>query len=298
MPRVVVLDSGQLDSVLALGVRPVGAAESSAPGRGFVAYLDTAGIASVGPVHEPDLDRVAALRPDLIVGARIRHAEWEGALARIAPTLLSASVGGVWQENLLDVANALGRRERAEQVLEAYRSRVADARARGGARLAMTRVSYVRAYGWAGRQEVRIYLRRSFAGSVLADLGVPRPPAQAEDGARRFAAVAPARLQDLDGDVLFLSVYGPGSREVLARLRADPRWGALTAVRRGRVYNVDDDVWAVGTGPAGANRLIGDVLRYAAGVPAEKRGAAAGTAVLLAALVASASSEVPGRRDG
>src|SRR5215208_857729 len=118
-PRVVVIDSGQLDNVLALGVRPVGAADSPVPGRGFVRYLDTSGIASVGAVNDPDLDRIAALQPDLIVGARIRHVQLESSLVEIAPTLLSESVGGVWQDNLRAVATALSLSERAEQVLTA-----------------------------------------------------------------------------------------------------------------------------------------------------------------------------------
>lgn len=61
--RVVVLDTGELDSALALGVKPVGAV--TAPGQPFQGYLLslTEGIQSVGTIQQPNLEKILALKP-------------------------------------------------------------------------------------------------------------------------------------------------------------------------------------------------------------------------------------------
>lgn len=74
--RVVVLDTGELDSVLALGVTPVGAVTADATGA-FQSYLGdrTKGIEVVGTINEPNLEKIAALQPDLILSSKTRHEE-------------------------------------------------------------------------------------------------------------------------------------------------------------------------------------------------------------------------------
>lgn len=93
--RVVVLDTGELDSVLALGIRPIGAV--TALGTGFPSYLKgrTEGIADVGTIQQPSLERIAALKPDLILTSKLRHGTLYGQLSRIAPTVMAESVGVV-----------------------------------------------------------------------------------------------------------------------------------------------------------------------------------------------------------
>jgi iron complex transport system substrate-binding protein len=126
-----------------------------------------------------------------------------------------------------------------------------------GGQPANTRVSYVRAM----RDQMRIYHNTSFAGSVLKDLGLARPASQDKDSAERFEAISKERFQDLDGDVIFVSAYGPGSPDTIASYRNDPLWSRLSAVQKGKVFEVNDDIWAVGTGYGAANRIIDDLFK-------------------------------------
>ena len=70
--RVVVLDSPHLDALVALGHTPVGITESGA-GTGAPPYLGDVDAEIVGLTSEPDIDAIAALAPDLIIGAKVRH---------------------------------------------------------------------------------------------------------------------------------------------------------------------------------------------------------------------------------
>lgn len=97
--RIVVIDSPHLDALVALGITPVGATESGAA-TGVPAYLadDLEGTEIVGPTMEPDLEAIASLNPDLIIGAQVRHEALYEQLSAIAPTVFSVNSGTDWEE--------------------------------------------------------------------------------------------------------------------------------------------------------------------------------------------------------
>ena len=97
--RIVVLDSPPLDALVALGITPVGAPEIGA-GRGFPAYLadKLKTTKPVGFIAEPDIDAIANLAPDLIIGSKVRHEALYDELSAIAPTVFSADTGTNWTE--------------------------------------------------------------------------------------------------------------------------------------------------------------------------------------------------------
>ena len=90
--RIVVLDSGELDDVLALGITPVGMA-TTAGQSGVPSYLaDKAqGIKTVGGISELNLEAIAALKPDLILGSKLRSGSVPGRSGCTATCRSSAS---------------------------------------------------------------------------------------------------------------------------------------------------------------------------------------------------------------
>src|SRR5690606_15124405 len=72
--RVVVLDTDSLDSAITLGVVPVGAT-TVADGEPFSTYLPKEKLKDIKPVGligEPNLEAIAALKPDLILSSKVR----------------------------------------------------------------------------------------------------------------------------------------------------------------------------------------------------------------------------------
>lgn len=124
--RVVALGWGDAETALALGVQPVGASD----------WLDFGGN-GVGPwakgrydkpptmigTREPELEKIAALRPDLILdvnssGDKKRHA----ALSKIAP-VVGVPPGGKnygvgWREHTKVIATALGKAEKGRRLVK------------------------------------------------------------------------------------------------------------------------------------------------------------------------------------
>ncbi len=251
--RVVVLDTGELDSAVALNVKPVGAVEAIA-GEGLPRYLGEAvrGIKLVGTIEQPNVEAIAALRPDLILSSKVRHEAIYDQLTRVAPTVFSEAVGVTWKENFALHADALGLSEQAERLQAEYEEQARELGTALGAKRAGTAVSVVRSVG----DEVRIYLKANFLGTILEDAGLPRPKAQDKD---EFSETATAeRLPDLDGDLMILSRFGDDHR-LLTRLQSNRLWPRLAVVKADRVFEVPDDLWFLGIGNFAARKVLDDL---------------------------------------
>jgi iron complex transport system substrate-binding protein len=251
--RVVVLDTGELDSAVALGVKPVGAVEAIA-GEGLPAYLGDAvdDVKLVGTIEQPNVEAIAALRPDLILSSKVRHEAIYDQLARVAPTVFSEEVGVTWKENFALHADALGRGDDATRLQAQYDKKARELGDDLGAERSDSAVSVVRSVG----DEVRIYLKANFLGTILDDAGLPRPKTQ--DKAEFSETATAERIPDLDGDVMFLSRFGDDHR-LLKRLQDNRLWARLGVVKADRVYEVPDDLWFLGIGNFAARKVLDDL---------------------------------------
>ncbi len=259
--RVVVLDTGELDSAITLDVKPVGAVEAI-EGLGFPSYLGerTEGIENVGTIEQPNLEKIAALEPDLILSSKLRHQAIFEELDAIAPTVFTETTGVTWRENFEKHAEALGKADGAEKVVGDYEARAQEFRRAMGDNLKQTEVSVVRFLPG----DTRIYQKESFIGTVLEDAGLPRPPSQDVEGFAIENASAEL-IPEMGGDAIFLTVYGPEDETTRDNITSDPLWRKLEAVRQGRVYEVSDDLWMLGIGPTAAGGVVDDLERYLAG---------------------------------
>jgi iron complex transport system substrate-binding protein len=225
--RVVVLDTGELDTALSLGLTPVGAVEAIT-GDGLPEYLGdrVRDVELVGTIEQPNLEAIAALQPDLILSSKVRHEAIYDQLSQLAPTVFAEEPGVTWKENFDLHARALGRIDRAEALKQRYDRDIAAFKQAMGERLAETETSVVRSVG----DEVRLYANENFIGTILEDTGLARPEAQ--DKATFSVTATPENIEALDGDVMFLSRFGD-EHPILQTLMEDPRWDRLRAVRQG-----------------------------------------------------------------
>ncbi|MFI1399443.1 ABC transporter substrate-binding protein [Streptomyces sp. NPDC020681] len=259
--RVVVLDTAELDSAITLGVKPVGSTHADVE-SGFLSYLPkdrVAGIKDVGEMMTPNLEAIAALKPDLILTSKIRHGDKYAQLKQIAPTVMTETTGHPWKENFQVHADALGKKAEARQTVAAY-----DAHAKqvtesigGTAAAAATTVNVVRFVEGA---DIRIYGRQNYIATILADVGLGRPAItdKAKDG---FSYdVSPEKIDLADADVIFHSTYGDPKKAKQTQTLGSGLWKNLPAVKTGKVFAVDDELWIQGIGYTAANKIL-DELR-------------------------------------
>lgn len=249
--RVVVLDRFPLDSALAVGVKPVGVPTPS----NLPAYLGkrTQGLTGIGDEYAPSLEKIAALEPDLIIGS-IYYAEGSyEKLSRIAPTvLIDDEDSGHWKKIHAEVADALGKEKAGEEAMSRYEERIEE---------------FDRAMGEGPRPEVsvvrprddgiRLYGKAYFSGTILEDAGLPRPPSQDVEE-KEPLDISKELVRKAGGDVIFVWSYSPEEQEELKKIKADPLWNRLDAVREGRVYEVGDHWY--GSGPLAADAVVDDLF--------------------------------------
>lgn len=258
--RVVALDTDALDSAVTLGLTPVGATTVSA-GAPFPSYLPAdrlAGTKAVGTIGQPSLETIAALRPDLILSNQVRDDKRYDELSRIAPTVLSKTTGPTWKENVRLHAEALGRQSEAATADAAYRAKLRDlVTALGGpARAGATRVEMARFLAGA---PTRLYLNDTFVGSLFKDLGLGRPANQDKPG---FSMeISPEQVDQAAADIVFYSVYGDAAKSDQGKITEGALWKNLDAVRNGRVFRVDDNLWMLGIGYTGAGLILDEIRK-------------------------------------
>lgn len=260
--RIVALSGFAVDTVFSLDMQPVGAVTN-------VAALWADKIREVEPLGLDDqvnLEKILALQPDLILGSRWNAEGIYDQLSAIAPTVLDDAILGEWKKSFALHAAALGRNQQAEQLMTQYQQRVEELRSQLGESIQQTKISLVRVLP----ERIALYLKNSFAGSILDEIGFARPPAQDKGilGKEPFViAVSKEKIQDADGDVIFTWTFGAtpeiaqSAKFALQQIKADPLWLQLNAVQKGNVYEVGD-YWHVASTPTQAMMVIDDLLNY------------------------------------
>lgn len=257
--RVVVLDTGELDTALALGIKPVGAVTVFQDGN-FPGYLKgkTDGITKVGTITQPNLETIASLQPDLILSSKRRHKDIYDKLSVIAPTVFSEDLGVFWKDSFMLHADALNKKAEADKLMSDYYKRMDEFKAKMGDKLAKTEVSIIR----GNATETRIMMKASFIGTVIQDAGLPRPKSQDKDVFMEKASEE--LIPQLDASVMFVTHFRPadGGETQAEKLAKHPLWSQLNVVKSGQVYQVDDDYWMLGIGILAANKVVDDLFKH------------------------------------
>ncbi|MEL6437951.1 MAG: ABC transporter substrate-binding protein [Cyanobacteria bacterium J06621_8] len=141
--NVAVISPYLLDTMLALGVQPAAFAQAVNPRIQifdnpteqipYVGKWVTSNPIGLGSRNTPSLERLTLLKPDLILGE-----SWQGnqydLMTQIAPTLMFSDQKNPdrvlsWEQNIVEVAQALGRAEKVEDLRAAHAAQIAQARA-------------------------------------------------------------------------------------------------------------------------------------------------------------------------
>ncbi|MBT2693190.1 iron-siderophore ABC transporter substrate-binding protein [Bacillus sp. ISL-55] len=258
--KVVVLTNEGTEALLELGVTPVGAVQSwtGDPWYDHIAD-DMKDVEVVGVESQVNVEAIAALKPDLIIGNKMRQEDIFEQLKAIAPTVFAEDLRGNWKNNFELYAKAVNKEEKGKEVLAAYDQRIEDLKEKLGDKV-NTKVSMVRFM--AG--DVRIYHKDSFSGVILEQIGMARPESQdKEDFAEK--GVTKERIPAMDGDVLFYFTYDEGdgkATEVEKEWIEDPLFQNLVVAKKGEVHKVNDAIWNTAGGVMAANLMLDDLEKH------------------------------------
>ncbi|MCC3355806.1 ABC transporter substrate-binding protein [Bacillus sp. REN16] len=264
--KIVVLTNEGTEALLAMGVKPVGAVRSWIGDPWYDHIEDQMeGVEVVGEESNVNIEAIAALEPDLIIGNKMRQENIYEQLKAIAPTVFAEDLRGDWQKNFTLYSKAINKEEEGKKVLADFEDHVNKVKENINTDTAVSVVRFME-----GR--TRIYYTDSFSGVIFDKLGLKRPEQQvelfAQDENDQFAReVDQEKIPLMDGDVIFYFTYETGTGEatkVEEEWINNPLWKGLTAVKDGNVHKVSDPIWNTAGGVLAANLMLDDIEKYLA----------------------------------
>ena len=251
--RVVVLDVGEFDNVVSLGVKPVGYAPSEGDAA-IPSYLkkDAGNPKNVGTINNLNLEAIAGLKPDLILGSQLRAADkYDRSSPRsrrpCSPSVraspgrrTTSSTPRRWTRPPRRRASSTRTRRRPTKLGEDI----------GPDKPTISMVRYL-------PDRIRLYAKASFIGTILEDAGLPRPKNQQINDLA--AEISPEKIDEADADWIFTGVYGDPKTTKRDTAQSNPLWKNLKAVKEGRAKDVPDETWYLGLGVTAANLVLDDL---------------------------------------
>ncbi len=153
--KVIVMDVSAIDTMNALGIKPVGV-----PKNLNVDYLEDVqnNTRSIGTLFEPDYEAIYSLQPDLIIVGGRSAGRYDD-LKKIAPTIDMT----IWGEDIIEQAKQrlvaygklFAKQQQAKQLEEQFEQKIAEAKnvvkGKGNALIILTNGPKISAYGIKGR---------------------------------------------------------------------------------------------------------------------------------------------------
>ena len=243
--RIVILDNLYGEILDPLDITPVGATTGQADSQEFSTlfkkqYKD-AKVVSVGWQGNPDLDKIAELKPDLILMTGEQEDLYEE-LSEIAPTVgyqINTDENWDYHETSLKVAEIFDKRDEMKKDLDRLDAREAVFAENVKAKFGDQKLLYLRVTD----NDIRYYAYGHF-GYLYDTYHFNRAETFNPDD--MFQVIDPDKLKDINPDLLIVQA---DSQELLDnKLKNSPVWTSLKAVQNNKVIYADYSTYMLGFG--------------------------------------------------
>lgn len=243
--RIVILDNLYGEILDPLHITPVGATTGQADSQEFSTlfkkqYKD-AKVVSVGWQGNPDLDKIAELKPDLILMTGEQEDLYEE-LSEIAPTVgyqINTDENWDYHETSLKVAEIFDKRDEMKKDLDRVDAREAVFAENVKAKFGNKKLMYLRVTD----NDIRYYAYGHF-GYLYDTYHFNRAETFNPDD--MFQVINPDKLKDINPDLLIVQA---DSQELLDnKLKNNPVWSSLKAVQNNKVIYADYSTYMLGFG--------------------------------------------------
>ncbi|NIK56771.1 ABC transporter substrate-binding protein [Kribbella shirazensis] len=260
--KVVVLEWGAAESLVSLGVMPVGVADTKGYTNWVTAEKLDPSVKDVGTRGEASVDAIVALNPDLVITTTDEAANNITQLEKAAPVLVirgsdAAKPIEQMKTNLDLIAQAVGKTEQAKQLTADFDKKVAEGKQRI-ADAGKAGSGFMMADGWkqGSTITVRMFTNGSLLGALSTDLGLKNGWTGAGDKDYGLAQTDLEGLTKLpDGEFLYIANKNDGGDVFGGDLAGNAIWKNLPFVKAGNVHRLPDGIWMFG-GPKSAGQFI------------------------------------------
>ena len=243
--RIVILDNLYGEILDPLDITPVGATTGQADSQElstlFKKQYKDAKVVSVGWQGNPDLDKIAELKPDLILITGEQEDLYDE-LSEIAPTVgyqINTDENWDYHETSLKVAEIFDKRDEMKKDLDRLDAREAVFAENVKAKFGNQKLMYLRVTD----NDIRYYAYGHF-GYLYDTYHFNRAETFNPDD--MFQVIDPDKLKDINPDLLIVQA---DSQELLEnKLKNNPVWSSLKAVQNNKVIYADYSTYMLGFG--------------------------------------------------
>lgn len=266
--KVVVLEWTFTEDIIALGMQPIGNADNEnyklwVTGE---APLD-AGVTDVGLRHEPNLETIASLKPDLIIANTDSHEAIYDQLKGIAPTLIFSlyppdGQGDQYTEMInmfKSIAAAVGKTPEGDKVLADLDQHYADAKTKLAA-AGKEGLNYVltQAFSYQNAATMRLFTDNSLAVQTLNRIGLKNDWKSENFELYGFSTSTVEALPAVQ-DTNLLYIVQKDDDIFADALKDNSVWNGLNFVKEKRTYALDSATWVFG-GPISSKVIVDQVV--------------------------------------
>ncbi|MFD8231696.1 iron-siderophore ABC transporter substrate-binding protein [Streptomyces sp. NPDC059696] len=262
--KVVATEWNEVESLLTLGVDPVGVADV----KGYKTWDTAVPLKNepkdIGTRGEPSMDTIASLSPDLILASSDLPDAAVKQLRKIAPVLeiksadASDQIGQMFT-NLDLIAKATGTTDKAATARKDFEAKVAEGRkALAGAKLDGADLAFADGYVTSNQVSLRPYTSGSLIGAVNERLGLKNAWKVKGDPAYGLGTTDVEGLTALPKDTQFAYIGNDddkSSNPFSGQLKNNAVWTSLPFVKADRVHRLPDGIWMFG-GPESMEAYI------------------------------------------
>jgi iron complex transport system substrate-binding protein len=265
--KVVSLEWGETEMLITLGVMPVGASDIKNYAVWDTAAKLDASVKDLGTRGEPSVDAIAALSPDLIVSNEGGvSADVITQLEKIAPVLVTKTSDA--KDNLTRlrndfnlIAKAVGKTDKATEVLTAFDKAIADGKAAIAAKGAPKPFAIADGYAQGSAISIRMFGQGSLVSQIGIALGLKNAWSGPVDEVWGVGATDVEGLTVLkDADIHFFYNASDGGDVFAQGLTGNAIWDSLTFVKNKQVHKQPNGIWTFG-GPLSCTQYIDALVK-------------------------------------
>lgn len=241
--RIVVLEFSLLDDLNLLGIKPVGIGTSGASFEGADPdYLHTIIIntPSVGAREAPNLEAIAKLKPDIIIGDIDFNNNIKSQLNKIAPTVLLKGIFGLPEQqikNLKTLADLTNTADKTAAIIRSYDDKYIQVK-----NITQSSKSVNVLIGFpTANNSFNALANNSITTQILANLGKRNMITQ-NTSSQLFTLSVEGLLAKNPEQIVILLTNQDYS--AYYNLKKNPLWQHLSAVKNNKIYFADRNIWA------------------------------------------------------
>lgn len=244
--RIVALSNGEVNIVYALGGTVVGRPTSSSGAP----VKEAADVQTIGSTHEIDLEKVALLQPDVVLGNHPMNEKDIPSVEGIGSQMILSAANSVddIQQQITLFGQLLNKPDQASSLNEELKQHIAQLAQSSEANGKQPNVLLV--YGAPGTYMAA--LPNSLSGNILELAGGSNIAANLPglQNYPQYAQLNTERVVEADPDYVFIMTHG-NSEEVkagfLKEMQDNPAWSSVSAVKNNHVEVLPSDLF--GTNP-------------------------------------------------